>query len=114
MTDSSFNDALDAMVRGQHVADPDKLTRFATDLYEKEQHVIIPTALKSTIGASLGFDATSVGSTISSVSGKRPQSGSELTRRPWFAAATVVIAISLALTGILRWSLPNGSDPDGN
>lgn len=108
MTDSPFNNDLDALVRGQSVASTDELTRFATNLYRKEQNLAMPHALKQQIAGNLGVP---VAAPISNRTRRAAQKDREHVRRPWPIAFTVAIAAALALTGILQWGMqPDDSD----
>lgn len=116
MSDSQFNTELDGLVSGKAAAPSDDLTRFAADLYGKEHSMTMPSALKQQIAVNLGLGVTrSSGSAPLSTRGRRVAAAAPpLPTRRWPVAFMVILAVSLAFTGLLQLATrPDGGERFG-
>ncbi|MCA9833089.1 MAG: hypothetical protein KC435_04035 [Thermomicrobiales bacterium] len=105
MTD--FHAELDALVTGDRSAQSSELARFVAGLYDEERAMTMSTTARISLAEDLGLKTGPVSNLTT---------GTTTTARSqprWFTYVAVAAAAIIALTGLFRWSLPDGNDNDG-
>lgn len=113
MSDTKLNADLDALVRGEAMSSGDDLIRFVAGLYGEEQNVTMPRDMKLRIAGELGLTGDArIPSVAAPISRRtaRAESAHARSSRPWAIALAIAAAILLALTGVLRWGMPEDED----